>query len=45
MTVAELRHRMSTREFAEWVAFYRIEAREREAEQRRQQAASRVRRR
>jgi hypothetical protein len=45
MTVAELRRRMTTREFAQWVALYRIEAREREAEQRKQRAASGVRRR
>ena len=40
MTVAELRRRLTTREFAEWVTFYRVEAREREAEQRKQRAAS-----
>ena len=45
MTVAELRARLSTHEFAQWVALYRIEAREREAEQRKQRAASGVRRR
>ncbi|MGE4164212.1 MAG: hypothetical protein AB7G23_21020 [Vicinamibacterales bacterium] len=44
MTVAELRQRLSTHEFAQWVAFYRIEAREREAEQRKQAAAARTRR-
>lgn len=30
MTVAELRRRMSTREFAEWLAFYSVENREQE---------------
>jgi hypothetical protein len=44
MTVAELRRRLSTHEFAGWVALYRIEAREREAEQRKQAAAARRRR-
>jgi hypothetical protein len=44
MTVAELRARLSTYEFAQWVAFYRIEQREHEAEQRRQAAAARSRR-
>jgi hypothetical protein len=45
MTVGELRRRMSTREFAEWVALYRVEAAEREAEERRRQVQSRPRRR
>jgi len=45
MTVGELRRRMSTREFAHWIALYRIEAREREAEQRRAQQRSYARRR
>ena len=44
MTVGELRKRMSTREYGEWMALYRVEAREREAEQRKQQMAARRRR-
>lgn len=30
MTVAELRRRLSTAEFTEWIAFYNVEAVERE---------------
>jgi hypothetical protein len=44
MTVGELRRRMTTREYGQWIALYRIEAREREAEARKQQMAARRRR-
>ena len=45
MTVGEVRRRLSTREYGQWIAFYRIEAREREAEQRKHAMQARSRRR
>lgn len=37
MTVAELRRRMTTAEFVQWVAFYSVEAQEQERAQKRAQ--------
>jgi hypothetical protein len=43
MTVGELERRMSTREFAEWVAFYVVEAKEAEAAYRRAEQKAKAR--